>query len=879
MVGAYHADLHTMDLFVMVRDSENATHKCEVWTTTRCHQQRWRQMLCVEKSCRTASVFRCQETVRLLFTRALDAGGFQSEIWSRGPVGNWAIDAALLPRTTGKPTAIPSFRVGVKFMQGGVSLPLEPVQVSASVLTVATVNGRRTVLPSGSGLEAQTDATGTLWIVLPLETRLFFPTITIASRLFGPRLILPLNNAIADKFANIQSADLTSSAKGGALLTGAGPANDLAQAMRSIVAAATKAVPLRGNAPTNVQVASTVDYFWEFIPGVGGAARPPTASAPPAPTNLTASIDGEPPPSPAWALAGGGFRSISVDDARGRIVGSIQTLLFAPANATNQGSIPFHTTQRFSWGDIADGLEDAADWVGGRISDGISLLKDAAVSISGFVMDGATLLFKVVVEGIEYAYAGVVNTIEAAMDAIHALLRYAGLLAGKVAGWLLAQLGFLFDWDGIKRRRNDIKALVRNNVGKVAQWMPDPTVGATTINSRLATLRTTLQSYKSAVGNATPIPSKFPLFSGMPSLDDVGGAIGLPKLTMITDKIYGALEKVSNPLGAPSISLGNQASLMAKVSDVMNFVPAMMQRFVTAFEQWSNDRASFLEATGSALADILLDEVDHLIQLLQDLVSFAAAGLKSMIDGVSTILTWLDHDLDLGALSGFYEGLTDNKLSLLDVACLGAAICREEGVPTPRPIGSSRAAADTQTDARKARNAFLWVGVLTNTLDAFTSSVAPGTPFSTFTTALNLAPVAGAMICALVDQQDIYLDIVIGAGAFLAATLYGLLNKIFVIVGQILLLAVRVVFVIYDAATVNGSGAAYNLTNILQTFFAVVVNLATTNVTVPIGGGGAQPFTITRKPLDPERAAVHAGGQFLLGAVCYGIQGGNLSPL
>lgn len=331
--------------------------------------------------------------------------------------------------------------------------------------------------------------------------------------------------------------------------------------------------------------------------------------------------------------------------------------------------------------------------------------------------------------------------------------------------------------------------MVRNNTNKVAEWLPDPAAGATRINNQLSDLRTKLQSYNSAAENSTQFPTKYPSFGGMPSLDDVGGTIGLPKLTMITDKLYGALEKIANPLGTRAIAWGDQASLISKATEAFTYIPAMAQRLETAFQQWVSSPSSFLQATGSAVADVLLAEVDRLIELLQDLVSLAAGALKSLIDGVSTIFTWLDRDLDLGFLSGFYEGLVDNKLSLMDVACLGAAICLESAPAGPSRIGVRRAAADSETEVRKARNAFMWMGVLTNTADAAVSALFPGTPYSSMTTGFNLASLAGAMICSLIDKQDLYVDIGIGAGTLIAAGLYGLFNKIFVIVGQILLLA------------------------------------------------------------------------------------------
>jgi hypothetical protein len=111
-----------------------------------------------------------------------------------------------------------------------------------------------------------------------------------------------------------------------------------------------------------------------------------------------------------------------------------------------------------------------------------------------------------------------------------------------------------------------------------------------------------------------------------------------------------------------------------------------------------------------------------------------------------------------------------------------------------------------------------------------------------------------------------------------------LYEKLLVIVGQALLLALRVGMMVANAVNKDGRLLAYNLVGIFQVFLALIVNIGTTDWTRdPKGylGGRLPKFKVTGKPLDPERAAIHGLVQYFLGTIGYNIYTGQplISPL
>ena len=105
--------------------------------------------------------------------------------------------------------------------------------------------------------------------------------------------------------------------------------------------------------------------------------------------------------------------------------------------------------------------------------------------LSTILADGATVAFTVIIGGVKKFFEGVWDVIETVMDVVAWVLNAAGAALGTAAGWLLEQLGFLFDWKAIKAKRDELRILIRSRLSAVLTTLPDPAAACASLSNRL----------------------------------------------------------------------------------------------------------------------------------------------------------------------------------------------------------------------------------------------------------------------------------------------------------------------------------------------------------------------------------------------------------
>ena len=136
------------------------------------------------------------------------------------------------------------------------------------------------------------------------------------------------------------------------------------------------------------------------------------------------------------------------------------TFALAGLHAANMGMSIFD--------DIWDGLSSIA-----------SCVWEGVVKVTGAVFDAVSKTLHIVFDGLDFVVSAVLDTIERVMDAVSILLDAAGFILGMAVNWVLEQLGFLFDWPKIKRRRSQMKHLLYAGAPAIQKIIPDPMIGAT----------------------------------------------------------------------------------------------------------------------------------------------------------------------------------------------------------------------------------------------------------------------------------------------------------------------------------------------------------------------------------------------------------------
>ena len=94
----------------------------------------------------------------------------------------------------------------------------------------------------------------------------------------------------------------------------------------------------------------------------------------------------------------------------------------------------------------------------------------------------------------------------------------------------------------------------------------------------------------------------------------------------------------------------------------------------TLVVSWVTNADLFSSSAFQPLLDLVLGKLDAVIQLIKGAIMAIGQMLHALWMHPEKLVAWLDSNLPVPFLNGFYRGLTGNDLSLLDVCCLMSSI-------------------------------------------------------------------------------------------------------------------------------------------------------------------------------------------------------------
>jgi hypothetical protein len=574
-------------------------------------------------------------------------------VWTRNADGDWDVELIETPGATVTPIEQPGFRIGItlssldQFM-GGAS-----INATSSTPVRCTVAGKTTLLDSVKPTPFFTDSTGTLWITLKIQDRLCVPELTLTSDAFSGTLAVTPDTAVQQFLTSLTSDELVSAvdprtSPPSQILpdpaNGEAAADAIRESMKIVAVARTLDTTTvgsqRGSAVTNGGAAR-----WSHDPRGGTQRR-----------------------IPADALAGLGAWTLEMKDGKA----SFSRLDPQQAKVQREAMLALPAVPR-----PMNIFDDAFDWVGDLAESVWNGFIDVVTKI---VVDGANLVLNLVIDGFNYAYQGVIDTLERAYDAVTFVLNAVGVQLGKAVGWLLSKLGFLFDWDALKGKRDELKGLLRSGVHSLQQSFPDP---ATTAANIIANLKTTQASFDAWITQYRSSPTDTQTFGGQTSsvlkyLEPLlqGSGSGFAEITWLIDKVRDALLRNMGLSGAPAIP-----GFAAAVSGLQQSVNQAAQNFSptlddasTLFDAWVLGGQLFSSSRFDPLLTIVQKHVDQLFGCIGGIANQGGTLLHLLWQYPDAILDWLDTPINVPFFAGFYEGLTGNEFSLLDVLCMCAAV-------------------------------------------------------------------------------------------------------------------------------------------------------------------------------------------------------------
>jgi len=525
------------------------------------------------------------------------------------------------------------------------------VSIEASINTMATIGGLRYYIGPGRTINAETDGTGAVWVTMKVNpTGLQAPSLTFRSASFagGEVVVLPdadvqahLHTVTADQLINGTGTDglpvLPVDKQSGAA--------DMAQTLNSIgglcaalyqqESARIPGLTLRPSMKTSEKGFAAAQLRWATDVG---ARQPLVAPAVGGPSWEFSVASGKPT-----------FRHLTATD--------IERFKTLPCARNTQ---EVRDLFGIDWGDVWDSVSRG-------LSSVVSVAVHVATAVVTLVINGVTMVISTILEAAAAAFSLVIGVFNAV-----------GTMLGTVVGWLIKEIGFLFGWGDILKRRDQYKSLVMDTAQGLPAKLPYTSNFIGGIQSFLTDFKKDVNGYAGMVSGEDNKS-----FGGSLSTSSISDALGevmspvswvLEKLQSAMSVSLGGLSALSIPaLAAPLQDLekaGEGVALPALVGSMMSGVAGTLLSGGAALAsgQPSQLLAPFVDA-----ADSLIDVAAGALGALDE--SAKALWTPSSMTG---LFEYLDQSVDLGFLSGFYKGLTENDLSMLDAICLIAAIFGED---------------------------------------------------------------------------------------------------------------------------------------------------------------------------------------------------------
>ncbi len=578
-----------------------------------------------------ASVFTPSTQLEFIRSDVASLGGnilgiVPQDVWTIRNFSQFDVKQITVPNPGAVKTQV-VMRVGVSVYNNGLPVCGSPVDVLADTSTWATVGGKERLLNETRPVRGVTDFSGRLTIAMPVGTNLYVPDLIVKGENFAAKC--HPSDYILHRALTLSATDLLKHSSDASNPDNQSSAASAAVALGNLRSTLPAVMPGRAQAR-------------------GAAYRVLTdgsigAEAYDGPMSFPEAKAADPSVVPNFTL----------DLQGGKLVAS-------------SSAVPVVIEA-----DILDWLKDRANDVKDLATSGFRWASDEAVQLEHLAVKGATVLLGAVIDGAAFLFSGPLKGLTDLLgvtSAIFWLLDKAGFIIGRLDRWLLSGL---IDWDKLGRTRDSVKSNMRQAFS-TAMSRVDPLASMRSYASDLDSVRTAIDG---ALTKLQKNPSSARAQSSIPSMPSfLSVVLGNEDFRAVIEKLVDAISDFI-PMPAGFSASGFSEAGESFLGDVVRLADA------AAF---SLD--DFAQAVSSLIADgeLFSAPLDPLLAILQRHID---AGLKAsggvLVDSgtllsigaknASAVFDWLDTEIELPFLSGYYNGITEGKLTPLDLVALGAA--------------------------------------------------------------------------------------------------------------------------------------------------------------------------------------------------------------
>lgn len=552
---------------------------------------------------------------------------------------NWKIGSVEVP-DSGKIEEFISYSTeATVYDAAGAPMPMERVEVRTSAETILTINGATYFVDSLAPAIVETDAAGAISIIQETNA-LGVPTLQInLPRLSQPDKVTAIRqfDGVKGDMAKVTSDELlhAKDAEGSNLLPDQYHNSNDATALAAHIRDCMK---LAGTTEVHLDTSGLIGHARK--PGVGWCANGNAAvlnrlRLPNEPLHWQLDFSTGHPV----------YRKLTPEDARLVIEEQLRS-----GKALDAGSF----------------LEEIGDF--------IAAVSEKVVSVTKLVIetvkDGINAVITFVLDKINYVFQAIVDTIEQAFDLVEAAFAQVQVAFRKVFEWL----GFIFNWDDIKRTRTALVYTVNQFLG----FAEGATLGVQKIID---------DGFAAAQKKIDELFDRIIKELGQ---DSIGGYIKAKTPDdQNTEKCRSAMSN-NFVLQATLQNLGSanpvrpEALRRAAEGGAFDVLFQRMKTLATTVENSKAfaDAAECMKNLGGTPDQIFRQLLAAIIRLTQGVIKVALSGVQTVLDAlldlialaVRSVKDILNEAWNIPFVSEFYRSITNSELTLLDLFCLIMAI-------------------------------------------------------------------------------------------------------------------------------------------------------------------------------------------------------------
>lgn len=316
------------------------------------------------------------------------------------------------------------------------------------------------------------------------------------------------------------------------------------------------------------------------------------------------------------------------------------------------------------------------NWIATTVGDAIEAVVSTGAQIVDYIVDGIKAQINFVMEELQFSLPLEIAVVRDALGFVQVIFDKVGTAAGTVIGWTMNLLGFLFNWDEIKR----MKEMVENQYNAGWESMADG------VTQRLHYTADNIESLIDHLSTTLSGPFQMsPEQGGDKKMDSFGTGGIMDLLPANSGSAINPINKFFDLATNPSSLFRgrinfeiNTDEIRAQLAVIMAKIQSKLQAegetTVNRLQELINPPEAFAEKTFNELLNLIKECILTVPEILTEIKTELKGLIEKVIGCVRQTFEALKAEVYIPVLSNIYKGIFGTPMTILGMIALLTAI-------------------------------------------------------------------------------------------------------------------------------------------------------------------------------------------------------------